>query len=320
MSCIKCGKSVCFCEKVISKQGLRGPRGPQGPPGKDATPVSDGITVKSLSTTVNNVTELRFTDANAIVTNLGGGVAEVKFTPPATVWSDIQNLAWYMTGSESFKPQYTIEGNRISFRGLLFIPLSNGGTSLNVFGSNSYLSIPSATTDDTRLSIISNANNNSGTPQGRFMTNNVTSAKNFPTLAIPLNRDIVFNNVVCSRRYTGNGYVTNYRSLVSIRIGSATTVYQNSGNQGTGCLMVFSPFNEEFDGAGTPPIGNDPLALQISRATVSVLAADYIASTDDNPFTIPASAGINPFSVNAHNISSLGGFVINLENLSGFLN
>ena len=324
MSCGKCGKDKCKCNKVITKQGLQGKpgragrdgaAGPAGPAGPSNFVVTDG------TTTVNNVQNITFTDVNATVTSPSPGIANVSFAPSATVWNDIQNLGWYNgSGVNSFKPQYTIEGNRISFRGLLYLPLLNGVTSVDVTAGNSYLSVASAVMDDSRISVITNANTNNGTPQGRFMTLNTSTLKNFPAPAIPVARDIVFNNVVASRRFTGGGYVTNYRSLVSIRIGASNTVYNSGAGSGAGCLMVFSPFNEEYDGTGTPPMGHDPLAFQISVATASTTALNYIGATDDSPFSIPASGGASPFSVNGHNISSLGGFVINLENLSGFLN
>ena len=324
MSCTKCGKNKCCCRKeIITKTG---PRGKNGRPGKDGAPGEPGpagpsnFIVGDGTTTVNNVTSIQFTDPNATVTSGGTGIANVSLTPPVTVWNDIQNLDWYSGGGvSSFRPQYTIEGNRISFRGLLYIPLLNGGVGVDVTTGSSYLGVASAVLNESRVSIITNANNNNGTPQGRFMTVGV-GAKNFPPGAIPVNRDIVFNNVIASRRFTGGGYVANYRSLVNIRIGANNTVYNNSGNSGSGCIMIFSPYNEEYDGAGTPPLGNDPLAFGISRATVSTAAVDYVSATDDSPFTVPAAGGNNPFSVNAHNITSLGGFVINLENLSGFLN
>lgn len=317
MGCVKCGHSKCQCTKVISKQGFSGKNGktgktgPAGPPGPSNFVVKDGG-----AGVVNNVTEIRFTDANADVTSPATGVAEVNFTPAATVWNDIQNLSWYVTGSENIRPQYTIIGNQIFFRGLLFIPIAG----VDIANGNSYLFSATAVTDDTRLSEISNAQTNNGTPQGRFMTTSVTTLKNFPTGAIPAARDIVFTNIPCNRRYTGGGFVTNYRSFVTIRIGSTSTPFVNSGNPGSGCIMVFSPFNEEYDGAGTPPLGNDPLALGISRANFDGTALNYISAVDDSPFAIAAATGTNAFNVNAHNISSLGGFIINLENLFGFLN
>lgn len=314
MSCNRCNKTKCCCpEKVISKAGFRGPAGKTG---RSGTPI---FTVSDNDTSVTNVREIRFTDANAQVTDLGAGVVQVNFIPAATVWNDVINIPWYITGSESFKPQYTIEGNRITFRGLLYIPLTAGG-SIDVSNANSYLAQPSAALDESRLSIITNANNNNGTPQGRFMTTDIVASKNLPPVAIPQSRDIVFNNIFAFRRYTGLGHVPLYRSVVSLRIGSTATVFKNGAtNIGSGCIMVFSPFNEEYDGSGNSPLGNDPQALIISRAAVGATANDYVGATDDNPFTIGAG-GANPFNVNAHNISSLGGFIINLEGLSGYLN
>jgi hypothetical protein len=315
MNC-KCNKTPCCCKtKVVSKTG---PRGPRGPAGRDGNPI---FTVSDNITSVTNVREIRFTDANAQVTDLGAGVVEVNFVPPATVWTDIQNIPWYVGGGvSSFKPQYTIEGNKITFRGLLYIPLVSGGISRDVTAENSYLNFGSAITDDSRLSIITNANTNNGTPQGRFMTVDIVTAKNLPPAAIPQARDIVFNNVPAYRRYTGLGFVPVYRSIVTMRIGSTATVFKNGvTNIGSGCIMVFSPFNDEYDGSGNTPLGNDPLALSISRVVNAATANDYVGATDDNPFTVGAG-GANPFAVNAHNVNSLGGFIINLEGLSGYLN
>lgn len=317
--CSVCNKSKCCCKStVITKQGLQGKQGKDGKTGKDGKDAV--ITVKDAQThVVSNVRELRFTDATAVVSEVSPGVAEVKFVPPATVWNDVQNLAYYVTGSESFKPQYTIEGNRITFRGLLYVPLDNGGTPVNISNGNSYLGVASVTLDETHMSIITNANTNNGTPQGRFFTPNVLMSRNLPPAAVPVARDILFNNISAFRRYS-SGRVANYRTVVDLRIGCATTVLQNSGNPGIGCIMIFAPFNSEYDGAGTAPLGNDPLGLLISRATVGVAATDYISSLDNAPFTVAASAAANPFDVNAHHIQSLGGFIINLEGLSGYLN
>jgi hypothetical protein len=311
-----CNKTPCCCKtKVVSKTG---PRGPKGPPGRDGNPI---FTVADNTLSVTNVREIRFTDANAQVTDLGAGVVEVNFVPPATVWTDIQNIPWYTGGGVSaFKPQYTIEGNKITFRGLLYIPLVSGGISRDVTAENSYLNFASASTDDTRLLVITNANTNNGTPQGRFMTADIVTAKNLPPAAIPQARDIVFSNVQAYRRYTGLGFVSLYRSVVTMRIGSIATVFKNGvTNIGSGCIMVFSPFNDEYDGSGNVPLGNDTLALSISRVVSAAAANDYVVATDDNPLTI-AAGGNNPFTVNAHNINSLGGFIINLEGLSGYLN
>lgn len=320
MGCVKCGNSKCQCIKVISKQGFSGKNGrpgKAGPPGATGPAGPSNFVVKDGGSGIaNNVTEVRFTDATATVTNPSTGVAQVNFTPAATVWNNIQNLSWYVTGSENIRPQYTIIGNQIFFRGLLFIPIAG----VDIANGNSYLTSPTAVTDDSRLSVISNAQTNNGTPQGRFMTISVSTLKNLPPEAIPTSRDIVFTNIPCNRRYTGGGYVTNYRSFVTIRIGCAVTPFVNTGIAGSGCIMVFSPFNEEYDGAGTPPLGNDPLALGISRANFDGTALNYIGALDDSPFSITAASGFNAFNVNAHHIQSLGGFIINLENLSGFLN
>lgn len=316
MSC-KCNKNPCCCPvKVITKTGMRGPAGPAG---KDGTPI---FTVSDNDTSVTNVREIRFTDDNAVVTDLGAGVVEVNFIPAATTWNDILNIPWYSgSGVNSFKPQYTIEGNKITFRGLLYIPLTpNGGIATDVTAANTYLTLLGAAITEARLSIITNANNNNGTPQGRFMTTDIVNNKNLPPIAIPQVRDITFDNVFAYRRYTASGHVTIYRSIVSLRIGSAVTAYKNgSTNIGSGCIMVFSPFNDEYDGSGNAPLGNDPLALFISKATGTVASNDYVSAVDDNPWAV-AAGGTNPFTVNAHNISGLGGFIINLEGLSGYLN
>lgn len=319
MACSSCGQRKCCCTtvKIINKYS---PKPKQGPAGKSARSAS--ITVADNVTSVSGVKEVRFTDPNAVVTDIGGGIVEVNFTPATTQWNDLLNIPWYITGSESIKPQYTIEGNRITFRGLLFIPglTGLGGTSVNVSDGNSYLTVPSAFIDESRVSIITNANNNNGTPQGRFMTTNILTSKNLPTDAIPIARDISFDNVMAYRRYS-SGRVALYRSYVSLKIGSTMTPFKNGvTNIGSGCLMVFSPFHSEYDGSGTAPLGNDPLGLQISNATSGVAAVDYITSTDNSPFTIAASLANNPFDVNAHNIKQLGGFIINLEGLSGYLN
>lgn len=320
MGCSSCGKAKCCCQtvKIINKFS---PRPRQGQAGKNGATIPATITVKDNTTTVNNVNELRFTDANVAVSSPGSGIAEINFNPPATSWTDVLNIPWYVgAGVNSFKPQYTIVGNRIYLRGQLYIPLLSGGVSQNVTTGNSYLSIASAVTDDSRLSIITNANTNNGTPQGRFMTNNVLTAKNFATGAIPTSRDITFTDVPCFRRHAFGGHLTLYRSLVTMVICSSNTVLQNSPNIGSGCIAIFSPFQSEYDGSGSVPLGNDPQALGISRATNAVFANDYVGATDDAPFTIGSLVATNPFTVNAHHIQSLGGFIINLEGLAGFLN
>lgn len=324
--CSVCNKSKCCCRTNVITQ--RGPQGKDGKPGKNGKDGVDGVDGEDANITVKDdqgntvlaVEELRFTDPTALVSEVSPGIAEIKFVPAATVWNDIQNLPHYVAGSESFKPQFTIEGNRISFRGLLYIPLENGGLPVDVANSNSYLGVPSVTLDETRMSIITNANTNNGTPQGRFFTSDIVAAKNLPGGAIPQTRDIVFDNVQAYRRYS-SGRVSVYRSVVSLRIGALNTVFKNGlVNLGSGCLMVFSPFNSEYDGVGTAPLGNDPLGLVISRATGGVAATDYITGLDDAPFAVPASAAANPFDVNGHHITSLGGFIINLEGLTGYIN
>lgn len=296
-----------------------GPTGPPGPTG--AAGAASAVTVKDAQGhTVTNTTEIRFIDDTALVTDLGGGKATVEFVPAATVWTDLQGLNWYnYTTTSSFLPQYTIEGNKITFRGLLYLPLEYSGSGWAITNGNSYLTIPSALLDTTAVTVVSNANNNNGTPQGRFITNDIVTNKNLPLAATPVNRDISFSNVPAYRRYS-SGNVAVYRTVVDLRIGSLVTPYVNGANSGSGCLMVFSPFAGEYDGSGNPPLGNDPLGLAISRVSAGVTAADYIASTDNNPFTVPAAAANNPFTVDAHNILSLGGFIINLEGLSGYLN
>lgn len=308
--CKKGCKGSCGCKPISTTKGDKGD-----------IRVSNVIDVKDdQGNIVTNATEIKFTDANALVTDMGGGKAEVAFIAAATVWNDIQNLNYYSGGGvNSFKPQYTVEGNKITFRGLLFVPLNNGGVPESVTNVSSYLNKPSAVIDETNMSIITNANSNNGTPQGRFFTTNVVSAKNLPLNATPVARDIVFYNVQAIRRYTFSE-VAVYRSVVTLRIGALTTAFEDSGNKGTGCLMILSAFNDEYDGIGTVPLGNDPLALMISRVTGGVTAVDYIASKDDATFNVPSAVSTNRFDVNGHNISSLGGFIINLEGLTGYLN
>ena len=309
-------KGDCGCNVTTITKGQKGDQGSIGPQGP--TGVGSAVTVKDAQgNVVSNSTEIRFTDANATVTNLTGGVAQVNFIPAATIWNDVLGLSYYTGGSESFKPQYTIEGNRITFRGMLFVPL-NGGPLIS--NGNAYLPVAGATLDETKMQIIGNSNNNNGGPQGRIFTTNVVSTPNLPLSKWPVARDIVFNNVPCYRRYLGSA-VAVYRSVVDIRIGSTTTVFTDgTTNLAKGCIMIFSPFNTEYAGDGTGPLGNDPLALGISRVTASSLGANYIASTDDNPFTVGSTTQLSAFSVNAHNITSLGGFIINLEGLSGYIN
>lgn len=173
--CKSCGVTKCTCIKIITKTGTTGSKGRPGRDGRDAF-----ISVKDGSTgNVANVKELRFTDPNAIVTSPSSGVAQVNFTPAATVWNDIQNLSWYTANpaTADFSPQYTIDRNKISFRGKLYIPLDG----VQIVANNSYLSVASAVIDETKLSVISNANTNNGTPQGRFMTTDITTLKK-PTI------------------------------------------------------------------------------------------------------------------------------------------
>lgn len=318
--CKKCGNNACCggCNKqVISKLGLPGKRGTRGASGKGNLIVRDA---QGVPTIVSGVKEIRFIDPIADVIDLGNGVVSVSLVPASTVWVDMQNMPWFVSGSESFRPQYTLEGNKISFRGLLYVPLSNGGSLVNVANGNSYLGVASCAIHAAAVEVISNANSNNGTPQGRFLTSDV-SLPNLPLAATPSVRDIVFNDVPCYRRYSVGTRVAVYRSYCDIRIGATNTVFKDGLNViGAGCVMVFSPFNKEYDGSGTPPLGNDPLGLAISRVTTAVAPADYIAATDNNPFTIGAGGSTNPFSCNAHHINELGGFIFNLDGLSGYLN
>jgi hypothetical protein len=317
--------SQCYnSELPIGPPGPSGPQGeqgPQGPPGPaSAVTVKDG-----QGNEVTNSTEIRFTDVNALVTDLGSGVAEVNFVPPATVWNNVENLAYYGSGAASFRPQYTIEGNKITFRGLLYVPLGNGGVPITINNGNSYKGITSVTLDETNLTIVNNANTALGVRQGRFFTPNITTSPNLPLNATPINRDITFSNVPAFRRYaagSGSSFrVAIYRTIVTLIIGSDATVWADaSSNIGTGCILMLSPYQDEYDGGGASPLGNDPAAFLISRATSGVLGTDYVDATDDNPFTIPATDQNNPISVDAHNVNNLGGFIINLEGLSGYLN
>lgn len=321
MSCSNCG-----CNSVNIPQGPTGPAGPQGPQGP-AGPGNTLVVKDANGNIVTTCTEIRFTDAQAVVTDLGDGIAEVNFVPAATVWNDIQNLANYADNpvTATFRPQYTIEGNRISFRGLLYIPLEVGGSPVTVSNTNSYKLVPGVTLDETKLSVVSNANLVGGVRQGRFLTSNVDTLPNFPSNATPTTRDITFSNVNAYRRYaesTGSAYrVAIYRSIVTLKIGCASTIWKdNLDNIGAGCLFVFSPFQDQYEGGGASPLGNDPLALAISNVQGEELAADYVNATDDNPFTIGAADQGNQFNVNAHKIDNLGGFIINLEGLTAFIN
>lgn len=315
MSCSKCGTKVCCCkETVITERGKAGKRGQNA---KNLLVVKDAQSPQGV---VYNVKEIRFTDFLATVTMVSPGVAEVNMIPPATVWNDLV-MPWYVAGSETIKPQYTVEGNKISFRGQLIIPLSNAGNLVNVNGGNAYLAVASVTPHAASVTVIANANTNNGTPQGRFLTADVVTTPNLPISATPVARDIVFFDVPGFRRYTVGTRVIMYRTFCDIRIGATNTVFKDgSNNLGAGCVMVLSPFNKEYDGSGTLPLGNDPQALGISKVTSGVAPADYIGATDDNPFTIGAGGSTNPFSCNAHKIDELGGFIFNLDGLQGFLN
>jgi hypothetical protein len=231
--------------------------------------------------------------------------------------------------TDLFKPQYTITGNKIDFRGQLYIPLDLVAVPQDVTQSNSYLYLASAVTDETRMSVVSNANNNNGTPQARFCTPNVVTDANLPLLATPQQGDIVFNDVPAYRRYaTGlGGILTISRTFLTVRICGINTVFNSGGNLGVGCIAIFSPFSYEYDGSGSAPSGNDPQGLVISRVTAGQQVVDYVSANDNIPFTIPD--GISPlngvpnvsaFDINAHNIVSLGGFIVNLNGLNGFLN
>jgi hypothetical protein len=317
--------SQCYnSELPIGPPGPPGPQGEQGTQGP-AGPAS-AVTVKDdQGNEVINATEIRFTDPTALVTNLGSGVAEVNFVPPATVWNNVENLAYYGVGAASFRPQYTIEGNKITFRGLLYVPLENGGSPVSVNNGNSYKSIPSVTLDESNLTIVNNANSALGVRQGRFFTPNITTLPNLPSGAVPLSRDITFSNVPAFRRYAAGAdssfRVAIYRTIVTLIIGSDATVWEDgSSNIGAGCILMLAPYQDEYDGGGASPLGNDPAAFLISRVTGGVLGADLVDATDNNPFTVPATDQNNPFSVDAHNVNNLGGFIINLEGLSGYLN
>lgn len=266
---------------------------------------------------------LDFQGVNVTVTNGSGRtIVTVGGGGGATIWNDVLHLENYIPNgfTELFKPQYTIEGNKITFRGLLYVPLSLAGVPQDVANGNSYLLLPSAVTDETRMSVVTNANTNNGTPQGRFCTPDVVTKANLPPIARPLQGDILFSNVNAYRRYSNGSTVANYRTVLDIRICGNNTVYTNGANQGIGSIIIFPPYATEYDGSGNPPIGNDPLALLISRVTTGVQANGYVDSTDDFPFAIPAGLAKNDFSVNAHDIRSLGGFIINLQGLSGYLN
>ena len=157
--------------------------------------------------------------------------------------------------------------------------------------------------------------------QGRFFTPDVAALRNFPVEHTPTARDITLSNISAYRRYLTGGVLKIYRTLVTLKIGSNTTVWKDYNNTlGRGALMVFAPYQEEYGGNGEVPLGNDPTALLISRATVDVAGNDYITATDNTPWTVPATTYNNSFDINAHDINDLGGMIINLEGLSGYLN
>lgn len=271
---------------------------------------------------------LDFVGANVSVTNgAGKTIVTIASGSAPTVWNDIQNLPYYDVAAATaagFMPQYTIEGNRISLRGVLFVPLDGAATPNFITAQNSYLTIASAITDTSvaNLSVVTNANGaGSANPrQGKFFTANTSTNRNFPINATPLSRDVVFDNVIATRRYLG-GKLSLYRSIVQIRICSSVTLLTSSVGAGAGALAIFSPYNFEYAGfVNATPAGNDSLALLISRQTAGLTGNDYILANDDTPFAIPSSGYANPFSINAHDIVSLGGFFVNLEGLTGFIN
>ena len=317
MSNSNCG---CSCNSIAI------PRGPQGPPGPQGE--ASAVTVTdSLGNTVTNCTEIIFANSDALVTDLGGGVAEVTFVPLATAWEDVQNLNYYTTNDDTdlFRPQYTIEGNKITFRGLLYVPLKSAGITVPIVDANSYRDVLGVALGSDDLLEVTNANSVSSEPQGRFFTSDI-KLPNLPSNAVPQQRDIVFDNVNAYRRYLGAGskiYI--YRSIVSIRIGGVNTAFYNDSgtlpvDYGIGCISIFSPFQSQYGGTSFPPYGNDPLSLSISNVITGVPGNNYITAKDDYPWNVPSALGSNPFSVNAHNILDLGGFIINLEGLSGYIN
>ena len=249
--------------------------------------------------------------------------------PSATVWSDFLNLDYYANtpANALIRPQYTIDKLKITYRGYLYVPLDDGaGGTVIIQNGDTYRDTIGCTINDTYLSIINNANKfPAGVSQARFFSNDVVNKKNFPPEAIPQQRNIIFREVPTIRRYkNGSANIGIYRSSCIVMIHSPNTLYNDvSLNLGIGCISIFSPYAEEWSGnASIPPLGNDPTAFLISRATNGVVVNDYITAKDDSPFNIPAEANgfVNPFTVNAHDILSLGGFVVNLEGLTGYLN
>lgn len=273
---------------------------------------------------------LDFVGEGVTVTNgVGKTIVTVGGGGGATVWNDIQNLNYYdypLAKASGILPQYTIEGNKITLRGLLFVPLDGFATANFITNAYSYRDVGNAVLDTSGLNVSSVINANGNTLYGRqgiFLTGDTATRQNLPLIATPVARDINFTNVIATRRFVGGfgNPVVLYRSLVTLRICSLVTSASSSLGLGVGSLAMFSPFNEEFGGFNNSPLfANDPLALLISRATDGQPASDFISVTDDAPFTIPASVNVNPFTVNAHDINSLGGFFINLEGLTGYLN
>lgn len=296
-----------------------------GQPGENG---QDGMlgSISDSNNTINNVRNLTFTDTNVEVTEdpEDSGNVFVSFNPVTSHWEDIENLSYYTAGSELFKPQYLLEGNKIYLRGRLFIPLSNDTTPVSISNGNSYLEIHSVDLDETKMTIVNNSNGSSENKQGRFLTTSVTTHLNFPSEAIPQQRDIVFNNVQATRRIrNGTGTRINlYRTFVTLRIGSMNTVYNNSSSQlGIGCLSVFSISNEQIPGIVDNLYSReDVLSLLVTNVSSDSNSNNYTDSTDNTPFTI-SSSGNNPYvTCNAHNINNLGGFYIDLDGLYGFIN
>lgn len=75
MSCSKCNKTICCCEKIISKTGKRGPKGPTGPIGPQGPAGPEGASggrVIFESTGGVNITGSIFPNLTVNVTaNLG---------------------------------------------------------------------------------------------------------------------------------------------------------------------------------------------------------------------------------------------------------
>jgi hypothetical protein len=253
--------------------------------------------------------------------------------PNATVWSDFLNLSYYANtpANALIRPQYTIDKLKITYRGYLYVPLDNGsGGTVIIYNGDTYRDTTGCDISELPLSVIQNANSYPASAypsdprhQARFFSNDVVNLKNFPSEAIPQQRNIVFREVPTIRRYLGSTLAL-YRSSCIVMIHGVNTLYKDPvGNFGIGCISIFSPYAEEWSGnASIPPLGNDPTALLISKATSGILVNDYIKANDDTPFNIPAESNgyTNPFTVNAHDINTLGGFFVNLEGLTGYLN